>query len=563
MSKTKAENKTITLRYNLFDLPTAQHKAGLAGLLVMIETMKRRGLEPLPVISDLNSTGVTILLTLDSLQTLCDDLFDAEIVEIESRSKWQGATPKRIVEVIVKKEDKEQTEKHFVYDFLHPKGLFLQDLFPDGNGAWVELWRNMLWNILRAQPATRKVYEERSRNEYSSVAGDLYSSLVKEQQQKIKGKKIIEGIAGSVFIGAQSKNAESVSFTGVPSESFLLHFWHIVALTFVPRTFAFERARDKAGRIKWGDYGFALVIPEPSHLEYFVEDIIDTLQSLNIETSGRRPKKAFIDLHQEGGLEYLYSLADHRTRESYDCVNGVEIYHIQKQGNNVRMLAAERIVPDAKILQRYEAVRTNPMNPLFKRFYLHSILRDTPWYQGSLEIMSIYPVELLVYSQGSTPKNMHYFSMDASKRFYAIKEQLNILEEDMITDENRDDQLALKIHNLIRSYVRRKAEGRSKIKLDDIPKGDDDKRIYPKDYREAVEKVCLDAFLAMRGRREQDFVEYFTGTLCSVPHYLPEMDFLLVSQALINEPDKVKTLAMLAVSASSYLPRNKQDKQGE
>jgi len=563
MSKKTKENEPITLRYNLFDLPTAQHKAGLAGLLVMIRTLRRRGFAPLPEVTDFGPTGVTISLTQDSLQTLCDDLFDAEIVEIQSKSKWKGTTPKRIVEVTVEQDGKGKTEKRFVYDVLRPKGLFLQDLFPDGNGAWVELWRNMLWNVLRAQPATRKVYEERSRRDRSSVAGELYSFLTREQQQKAKGKKVTEGIAGSVFIGAQSKNAESVSFTGVPSENFLLHFWHIVGLTFVPRTFTFERSKNQAGRIKWDDYGFALVIPETAHLEYFVEDIIDVLQSLETETSGRRPQKAIIDLHQEGGLEYLYSLSRHRAQKSYDCVTGVEIYHIQKQGNNVRMLVAERIIPDAMVLQKYEAVRAAPMNTLFKRFYLHNILQGTPWYQGSLDIMANYPVELLVYSQGKTPKNMHYFSMDASKRFHAIQEQLNIPEEDMSTEENRDDQLALRIHNLIRDYVRRKAESRSKSKLDSFPKDRDGKRIYPNDYREAVEKVCLDAFLAMRGRREQDFVEYFTGTLCSVPHYLPEKDFLLISQALINEPAKVKTLAMLAVSASSYLPRNKQDKQGE
>ncbi len=562
MMKKTIENKTINLRYNLFDLPTAQHKAGLAGLLVMVETMRRRGIEPRPEISDFSPTGVTVSLTPGSLQTLCDDLFDAEIVEVKSKSKWQGATLKRIVDVMVE-QGKEKAEKRFVYDVLRPKGLFLQDLFPDGNGAWIELWRNMLWSVLRAQDKTRNDYKERGRKEPSTAAVKLYSSLTKEQQQKAKGKKVTEGIAGSVFIGAQSKNAENVSFIGVPSENFLLHFWHIVALTFVPRSFTFERTKDQAGRIKWDNYGFALVIPEPSHLEYFLEDIVDVLQSLKTETSGRRPKKAIIDLHQEGGLEYLYSLTHHRSRKSYDCVNAVEIYHVQKQGNNVRMLAAERIVPDAGVLQKYEAVRATAMNPLFKRFYLQSILQGILWYQRSIDIMATYPVELLVYSQGKTPKNMHYFSMDASKRFHAIQEQLNIPEEDMSTVENQSDLLALRIHNLIRNYVRRKAESRSKIKLNELPKDSNGKRIYPKDYRDAVEKVCLDAFLAMRGRREHDFVEYFTGTLCSVPHYLPEEDYLLVSQTLINEPDKVKTLAMLAVSASSYLPRNKQDKQGE
>jgi CRISPR-associated protein Cmx8 len=561
MSTAKTQEEKLILHYRLFDLPTAQHKAGLAGLLVMIESMQRRGLEPLPEIVDLSPTGVTISLDRDSLQTLCDDLFDAEIIEIQIKSKWQGSAPKETVEVTVEQNGKTKQEKRFVYDILQPKGLFLQAFFPDKNGAWIELWRNMLWNILRAQPATRKVYEERTRNEPSGVATELYTSLAKEMKQAQKGKRVTESIAGSVFIGAQSKNAETVSFAGVPSQNFLLHFWHIVSLIFVPRTFTLERAKDKAGRIKWQDHGFALVIPEPSHLDYFSEEIRDTLMGLDTEKSGKRPKRAIIDLHQEGGLEYLYYLV-HRRSNAVDCVSAVEIYHIHKQGNNVRMLAAERIAPSKGMLDKYERLRKDRKNPLFKRFYLQNILQGTPWHQGSLDIMVTYPAELLVYERGRTPSNMPYFSIDAGKRFHAIENDMQATaEEEMNTEENQDNLLALRIRSLVSQYVRRKAESKSKMKLDEFQKNADGKRIFPKDYREAVEKVCMDAFLALRGRREQDFVEYFTGTLCSVPQYLPEDDFLLVSQALINERDKVKALSMLAVSACSYLPVNKESKK--
>jgi hypothetical protein len=37
-------NAEVTLHYHLSDLPTAQHKAGLAGLLLLIESMRQRGL---------------------------------------------------------------------------------------------------------------------------------------------------------------------------------------------------------------------------------------------------------------------------------------------------------------------------------------------------------------------------------------------------------------------------------------------------------------------------------------------------------------------------------------
>ena len=40
MNTSVKEDGHITLEYDLYELPTAQHKAGLAGLLLMIESMK-------------------------------------------------------------------------------------------------------------------------------------------------------------------------------------------------------------------------------------------------------------------------------------------------------------------------------------------------------------------------------------------------------------------------------------------------------------------------------------------------------------------------------------------
>lgn len=75
----------------------------------------------------------------------------------------------------------------------------------------------------------------------------------------------------------------------------------------------------------------------------------------------------------------------------------------------------------------------------------------------------------------------------------------------------------------------------------------------PPEYIEARQKICMDAFLAMRSRRDQEFIEYFTGTICSVPQFLPSDDYVFVSQALLEEDgwERVKTLSMLALSAHS------------
>ena len=96
---------------------------------------------------------------------------------------------------------------------------------------------------------------------------------------------------------------------------------------------------------------------------------------------------------------------------------------------------------------------------------------------------------------------------------------------------------------------------RSGIKWTDFKdkKTPDEKLAIPSAYVEARKKVCADVFLAMRSRREQDFIEYFTATICSVPQFLPADDYVFVSQALLEDGgwEKIKALSMLAVAAHS------------
>jgi CRISPR-associated protein Cmx8 len=203
------------------------------------------------------------------------------------------------------------------------------------------------------------------------------------------------------------------------------------------------------------------------------------------------------------------------------------------------------------------------MNPIFKTFYLRNLLLSQRWYENSVSPLSTYPIELLIHKTGKTPFNFPILGVDARRKFTDIQDELKHMEDDeMQTDEGRDNLLARRIYNLVRHYVRVKAEGKSQMKLANFPKDEKGRIIYPQNYREAVEKVCLDAFLAMRGRREQDFVEYFTGSLCSVPQFLPQEDYLLLSQTLIDDWERVKSLAMLGISANSYLSQPKAE-QGE
>lgn len=187
MTRGKTASGPLVLRYDLYSLPTAQHKAGLAGLILMVESMKARHLAPLPKIRNRSPGGAEIEFTPDNLQAVFNDLFDASWVEVPSRSKWSGKTPKRI-EAKSSSDGKKGEDKRYIYDAVRPEGRFLQTYYPDGDGIWVKLWRDMLWSTLRGRPTTRGVYKERADLKPSSESAKVWRLLAKATAARAKGR---------------------------------------------------------------------------------------------------------------------------------------------------------------------------------------------------------------------------------------------------------------------------------------------------------------------------------------------------------------------------------------
>ena len=131
----------------------------------------------------------------------------------------------------------------------------------------------------------------------------------------------------------------------------------------------------------------------------------------------------------------------------------------------------------------------------------------------------------------------------------------------MINVSSVENNITERVYKLVQAYVFRKTESKSGIKWDDFknrkvtdPRTNRERIDVPQRYREAREKVCMDAFLRFRAcYAKEDFVSYFTGTICSVPHYLPEAEYQTVADTILSDVrwEEVKTLAMLALSSFS------------
>lgn len=161
-------------------------------------------------------------------------------------------------------------------------------------------------------------------------------------------------------------------------------------------------------------------------------------------------------------------------------------------------------------------------------------------------------------SSDNTPKTFALFASDVRKKFEVLADELQRQREAHAMAETTSpipQSLEKRVYDMISSYVRHKTEARSRIKWEDFKdkRTPDGKMAIPSEYLEARKKVCADVFLAMRSRREQDFIGYFTGTICSVPQFLPPDEYVFVSQTLLEEGgwEKVKTLSMLALAAHS------------
>lgn len=580
MAKKKAATKvvasapaTVVIKYDLFDLPTAQHKAGLAGLILQIESMQARAkdeaaLADIPVIEEASTTHATIRFTEQSVCALMDDVYHAAIVETSVKSKWPGEPPKREEPVEEKDEatGKVTRSKRFIYDVVQPTGHFLKQNYKDGDGIWLKLWRDMLWQIPRSKPTTRGPYNARAEGKSSGEGTAAWKDLLAAEKARAKNEFKTAEVSSALLLGAQAVNAEGVAFLGRVEQTLLLHFWTLTVLTFVPQQI------NNDGESEF--VGFSLAIPEVTNLERFIKRFPKMLDDLDIAPRGYRPAQAVIDIPQQAALEFFESLAElvqveTQMRWEQLGVGSVEYLHLVKQGNNVKTMASGRISTDPMLLDAYRQHASPKHSPystsLFRSGLLLSLLQHAPWWANFSNMLQTRPWPFFVRGEKSL-KVASFFASDAAKKFQQIDsahaERLRIHQtkvKDMpnaAAESPPQAEIDVLIYRLVRKFVNVKGAARVGLDWDDLLKKkkvvDDKEQLdLPQAFIESRQKLAASEFLAMRSRRDQDFVDYFTMSICSVGQYLPQDDFATVAKALLTQPDNVKTLTLLALSASS------------
>lgn len=553
-----AEPESVTITYDLFDLPTAQHKAGLAGLLLQIDSMRERN-RPAPTYrfdDNACTTKVYITFTRDTCNSLFDDAYDAELVEAKSKSKWQGAELVRMEEAVEEVDGKRKVTKLFVYRVTQPTGHFLKGCLRNAPDVWLKLWRDMLWTIPRGNPQSREPFEQRAAGQTCKEGPAAWGDLLKATQAATENEFRTDAVAGSLWLGAQALNAENIAFKGRVEQTLLLHFWPLTTLVFVPQSI------DSDGDAEF--VGYVLAIPEVSDLPDFMADYRSVLEQLGDQKRGYRPAEAVIDIAAEGALMFLEHLTMLSRAHSEDVstsmsVSGVEFLHQVKLGNNIKQMAAGRIVPRPHLVKRYHEIVGSPNaqgerqrpygNPLFRRGLLLALLSDTPWFRPFGRMFAEWPHTMFVPSDNAPPR-LSWFWGDVRK--YLQREIYPMTDTDLADPANADARLMLLINRLVRSYLSERAKKKSGI---DPEKHKEGEKVHwdsvPQSYKDARRDAGESLFLEFRSRREQAFVDHFAQTLFAAKQYLSEDQFTVIGQALLNRTEDVKTLTLMALSANS------------
>ena len=551
MAKTKIKDtpkvEVLTLNYQLSELPSSQHRAGLAGLVMVIQWLERQPEFREKVangvtcrISRLEAKGATIEINQAGLEALFDEIYAASTEEQARPQLLKNSRTKAIIPPL-REEEREETDakgkvkqkKVYIYPVVVPGGSFLADAqydkSSDGkNGHWIKLWRDMVWSILRGVPATRKPFKARADGNYTEDAAKVWKDLTQPEPFTVD-------LPSTYFLGAQAFNAETVPFKDRARFQFLLHFWLFTAQIYIPAVINNEGKRDFVG--------YALAIPDVSDLEGFCDELPFVLRDRSPEISGYRPRDAVVDLAIESALDLLRRLRDRLTITTGEqatayTVLGVDVIHTEKQGNNVRVLGTTRLDPDPPMVNEYSRIRQGYWSPLFRKQRLLNLVNHQPWYSRFDKLLCSLPYEQSIEND--------YFRRDVREAF---QHEEKTMDEPTMNDEKVNDaKINELVFQFVRNYVGRKLESKYQLKWSEVK----DKPDKKKEYEDKKEKIAKDAFLAVRSRTEQmDFINYFASTLCSVPQYLKSEDYVSLTQELYKNHDRIRTLTLLALSANS------------
>ena len=559
------EPRVLEFGYNLVDLPSAQHRAGLAGLVLAAGWLKQeydcRGICDLEV----TSGGATLYIDQLGLSELFNGVYAASIEEQERLQPMRSQRTREVIpplrEEIRVGDDSESGRGRkrtvYIYETIVPRGAFLVDCEPEteeGRGGWLGLWREVVWTIYRGVPATRRPYEVRAGDDPGTDAAAAWGLLCRGAGHAVP-------LPGTYFIGAQGYNAENVPFRDRAAFQFLLHFWPLVAQIYVPEVYGRDGSIDLRG--------FAIAVPDVAMLDRFCGLFSAMMLGRSSEpypVRRYRPRESIIDLPEEAGLDLLRRVgeADRAGKVAAargadgnggEVLAGVDVFHVEKQENTVRLLGMSRLDSGGGQVDAYSLIRGRFWSPVIRKRRLMNLVGGAPWYAGFDEVLARMPISQTIHSAAFRRDVECCFRQEMS-RFEAV----DLGNGGKV--RHAESEHIYYIYKVIADYLG--------VVMGAVTLDGDGGEVAVESGREPESpqsrfRRAREAFLAIRGRNGQDFIDYFNAAFCPRQSGLRPME---VDRVGLDDPawrsrfgtgletGMMKTLTLLALVAQSTISRS-------
>jgi len=562
----------LSLDYNLAELPTSQHRAGLAGLVLMVQWMEnQQKIDGICQLTRLDDHGATLQIDERGMKSLYAQTYDS--IEEQKKKKPEKEKPSKKATAEEEQPNEDETvggsgendkpdESEVGYK---PRGAFLVSYDPTadnaGKGLWVDLWRDFVWYVVRKKWQSQQIYSDKIR--LAKTTTDVWGNLVSEATS-VWGEP--SDLSGADLIGARAHNAEQVEFKDTAKHKLLLNFWSYTAQVYVPMTTVIGKMTKKP---EPKDVGYAVAIPEVARLSTFCR-ILPKVLHINrgkerSKIRQKRPKDSLIDVPAEGALDFFLKLSEQISlsegaRTTNRMVSAIDVIHVDPSGKDMSITGTARIEPESFSPDDYERVRRNLWNREFRRQRVLNILDGRKkWYEGFDKLLSRLPFKLGFDGQ--------HFAHDARESFESEVRDLkdkktNDADDNLLTGQDTSAEgvetnapqskepksVEALVYQAVGRYLDRRLRAKRKSGYSDVKAGTADKDEYSKERR----ALAVNAFYSVKSRTEADFIEYFANTLCSVSQNpISETDYVTLAKALHHETEDVRTLTMLALSAHS------------
>jgi CRISPR-associated protein Cmx8 len=553
MSKTQTPD-LVTLEYQIAELPSSQHRAGLAGLILKIQWLQQQQefidtVETIFKIINLDADKVTLQFNLTGLTLLLRSHYSANFEDRERTNvRTQGHQNHTTIQREIYNSETDRTElaTFYVYQDIVPQGYLVQSFDPTANSSqiWTKLWQEATWGILRPRSNQRLPFK-------AMVSGTDPPEIEKIWNLLRDRPDEIVSLSSTYMLGVQSKNNEGIMFDDRARCYFLLNFWSYIVQIYIPIQV------DTKDKVKF--HGYAIAIPDVRNLASFCEYFPSIQQQRSNKIKMGKPDGAIVRHPIEASLVFLRSIhtylgANTDDTDIDDLLFCVDVFHIFRKKDEPQILSIQRYPPDVNKIEEFAQLEHKIFDPTFRLQYWENLVHDRPRITGFDKLLWDLPSAKTISNKWFCRDFRTLFSLKYNLMEPEIidVDKTNDLPESTETSVPQETSLENLVLRLLKTYTRHKLKEQFGIEWN--KDWDRDKsEIWRQDakyqaYTEKRKLVVRDLHNDFRRHRHpNEFLAYFANKFTGIYQYLSTKEYLLLAEQIQSQPERVQILCLLAL----------------